>query len=139
MSRKFKVEKSKDNQGFKPDEYMNLLKYLDAKEWGFVFSFDLIRFCDEFLILTNKSDVVLELKYLAYFIEVKVNTIHTLVYLEKNTSLKRGYRIKEVEIVTEFNKHFRLPTQITSVLYKYFDHMKKGKELLLEDIAILID
>ena len=118
---------------------MTMLRFLDVKEWGFVFCFDLIRFCDEFLLLTNKLDVVLELKYLAYFIEVKANSNHTLSYLERNTSLRRGFRIKEVEIVTEFNKHFRLPTQIISVLYNYFDKVKKGKELMLEDIAKVID
>jgi len=35
-----------------------------------VFAKDLVRFCDTYLLITNKTDVILELKYIANYIEV---------------------------------------------------------------------
>jgi hypothetical protein len=99
----------------------------------------LLKFCDKFLILTNKTDIVLELKYIANILEFRKRNKNTRQYFELNTQLKPTSRLKEIDVVSELSSNFGISPALGPVLYKVFETEKLGNELLLEDMCKVID
>lgn len=60
-------------------------------------------------------------------------------FFETSSTLKSNIRIKEVEVLSEFQKLFGISSSQGPTLFKYFDSNKTGKELTLDDICKQID
>ena len=71
----------------KPSDYMPIVKALDPKNDGFVDSKDIVTFFDKNL-RANNSDCTFELKYIANFIEFKMQNTNTKAFFENNSKLK---------------------------------------------------
>ena len=67
IGRKFKSEQAADGTTLKPSEYLPIVKHLD-KGTGLIQVKEIFKFCEKFCP-SNMSDISLELKYIANFLE----------------------------------------------------------------------
>ncbi len=89
---------------------------------------------------TYSQDCILELKYIANFIEFKMKNRNTKMFFENNSKLRPNTRLMEIEIMTELNKAFGVPLSIGTTIFKKLTEKNKGKpDFTLDDLCALID
>lgn len=94
--------------GLTPSDFFPIIKALDPAGNGLLEVRDTIAFLDKY-IQPNKTDYLLELRYMANFIEFKMQQSNTVTFFENNSNLKSGARLMEVAVMTELNKTFGVP------------------------------
>ena len=96
---------------------MPIIKELDNKNEGSVDTKDVLAFLEKHL-LTYSQDCILELKYIANFIEFKMKNRNTKMFFENNSKLRPNTRLMEIEIMNELNKAFGVPLSIGTTIFK---------------------
>jgi hypothetical protein len=128
-----------DGQTLKPSDYMPIIKELDSKSEGSVDTKELLTFLEKHL-RTYSQDCILELKYIANFIEFKMKNRNTKMFFENNSKLRPNTRLMEIEIMTELNKAFGVPLSIGSTIFKKLTERNGGKsDFTLDNLCAMID
>jgi hypothetical protein len=128
-----------DGQTLKPSDYMPIIKELDSKSEGSVDTKELLTFLEKHL-RTYSQDCILELKYIANFIEFKMKNRNTKNFFENNSKLRPNTRLMEIEIMTELNKAFGVPLSIGSTIFKKLTEKNGGKsDFTLDNLCAMID
>jgi len=118
---------------------MPIINELDSKKEGSVDTKELLIFLEKHL-LTYSQDCVLELKYIANFIEFKMKNRNTKSFFENNSRLRPNTRLMEIEIMTELNKAFGVPLTIGTRIFKKLTELNGGKsDFTLDHLCALID
>lgn len=84
---------------------------------------------------SNSLDCTLEIKYMANFIEYRMQNKNTKVFFVNNSKLKSDVRLMEVEIMSELNKTFGFSMQIGNTLYKKLEQIKGSNNFQLDDLC----
>lgn len=87
ISRRLKSEKTSNGSTLNPSEYFPIIKVLDPSGVGVIDAREMISFLDKHLT-TNNRDFMLELKYMANFLEFQMQNRNTKMFFENNSSLK---------------------------------------------------
>lgn len=137
ITSRLKREVASDGSTLKPSDYMPVIKELDNKNEGSVNALDAIKFL-EIHLRTYSHDCTFELKYIANFIEFKIKNRNTKTFFENNSKLRSNTRIMEIEIMTELNNCFGVPTSIGTKIFKKLAEINKSN-FTLDDLCTLID
>lgn len=139
ITRRLKTDVGADGTTLRPSDYMPVIKELDIKNEGSVDAKDIMKFLEKHL-RTYSQDCILELKYIANFIEFKMKNRNTKMFFENNSKLRPNTRLMEIEIMTELNKAFGVPLSIGSTIFKKLSEKYKGKpDFTLDDLCAIID
>lgn len=135
------TKRLKSQPTIKPTEYMPIIKELDKTGSGIVDAKDLLKFLETY---SKKFafNCILDLKYIANFLEFKAQNRSTRSFLQQNSSkFKIGERLKEIDCMTELNGLFGISSTAGGTIFKKLSAIKKGEieKIMLEDLANLID
>ncbi|CDW83096.1 cysteine protease family c02 [Stylonychia lemnae] len=140
LSQRLKTVRTNDGTSLRSSEYIQMIKHLDKQQRGVVFVKDLIDFLQKHTPDTFKTDCTLELRYIANLIEFQFKSRFTKQYLLNNTNLRDQLRILEVEVLTEFQKAFKISMEIGRLIFQLALQQRIGSsEVTLDDLVRLID